>query len=140
MAGDFLPWGSGFGSFDTVFFQYEPRDALSTMYLNHAHNDWLQFVIEGGLPAALLLCAAGVWFAVRAAALWRGRRQVNAPLRLGMLAVIVLVAVASAVDYPLRVPVMMVLAAFSAALLVDEETVAPIPRGKREPSRRNRGA
>jgi O-antigen ligase len=140
MAGDFFPWGSGFGSFDTVFYQYEPRDALSTVYLNHAHNDWLQFVIEGGLPAALLLAAVAAWFVARSVSLWRGRRQANAPLQLGMLAVIALIAVASAVDYPLRVPITMILFAFSAALLVDEETVALPPRGKREPSRRAHGA
>jgi O-antigen ligase len=140
MAGDFFPWGSGFGSFDTVFYQYEPRDALSTVYLNHAHNDWLQFLIEGGLPAALLLAAATLWFAARAVKLWRSRREASAPVRLGMLAVIAFVAIASAVDYPLRVPIMMILLAFSAALVVDEEAFTLTPRSERDPSRRTRGA
>jgi O-antigen ligase len=139
MAGDYFPWGSGFGSFDTVFYQYEPRAALSTVYLNHAHNDWLQFVIEGGLPAALLLVAICAWFAARAIALWRGRNHANAPLRMGMLTVIALIAVASAVDYPLRVPIMMILFAFSAALLVDDETATVPPRGNRAQPRRARG-
>jgi hypothetical protein len=61
-------------------------------------------------------------------------------VRLGMLAVFALIAVASAVDYPVRVPIIMILLAFSAALLVDDESVTLPARSSREPSRRKRGA
>jgi O-antigen ligase len=125
MLSDFLPWGSGFGSFDTVFHIYEPRDALSTVYLNQAHNDWLQFVIEGGLPAAALLAVFSVWFLVQVFASWRSRRAQQAPARLGMLVVIALIAVASAVDYPLRVPIMMMILAIAISLMTDEEAALP---------------
>jgi O-antigen ligase len=125
MLHDYLPWGSGFGSFDTVFHIYEPRDAISTVYLNQAHNDWLQFVIEGGAPAALLLLAFVGWAALKVVAAWRKRHSQQAPVRLAMLAILAIVALASVVDYPLRTPIMMMVLAFVVSLLSDDEVALP---------------
>ena len=46
------------GAFEKVFQANEPDALLGPVFLNHAHNDWLEAVITGGLPAAALLVIA----------------------------------------------------------------------------------
>ncbi|MEZ5696752.1 MAG: O-antigen ligase family protein, partial [Sphingomonadaceae bacterium] len=53
--------GTGFGSFEEVYHLYEPTDLLLPRYINQAHNDWAQLVIEGGLPAVLMLLVLVAW-------------------------------------------------------------------------------
>lgn len=119
MIGDYLPFGSGFGSFASVYKLYEPLETLGPRYANQAHNDLLQIVLEGGLPALALLAAFGVWFLQRSLRVWRGLEggptarssrgyAAFAPqtLQLGQAgsAMIVMIGIMSAFDYPLRTP------------------------------------
>ncbi|HYD12460.1 MAG TPA: O-antigen ligase family protein [Allosphingosinicella sp.] len=112
MAKDFLPFGSGFGSFDSVFRAYEPLSAVTAQYLNQAHNDLLQIVIEGGVLPVLLLAVFLVWYLVRNWALWRHKVRSPAALlgRTGAV-VVALILLSSLVDYPLRTPWLAVLMA-----------------------------
>ena len=50
---DFPLTGSGAGSFETVFENYQ-SEKISMLY-DQAHNDYLQFTIEYGIPITLLL-------------------------------------------------------------------------------------
>lgn len=50
-----FPVGGGFGSFVPLYQMFESPGTMISNYVNHAHNDWLEIVIEGGLPAAVLL-------------------------------------------------------------------------------------
>jgi O-antigen ligase len=53
------PWaGSGLGTWPMVYPRYAGFDA--GLYVNQAHNDWLQWAAEGGLPFALLLAIFGL--------------------------------------------------------------------------------
>ncbi|WP_395340678.1 O-antigen ligase family protein [Ningiella sp. W23] len=52
---DFPLFGSGAGSFYSIFPQYQ-QNYVSAFY-DHAHNDYLQFVIEFGLVGAFILLA-----------------------------------------------------------------------------------
>jgi O-antigen ligase len=135
MTGDLLVWGAGFGSFEYVYRIYEPITLLGPKYLNNAHNDWLQFVIEGGLPALLILAAAVAAFVVRGLAAWRAEAGELRRRRLMAVGVLLLLAVASLVDYPVRVPSVMVLAALAfATLWVEREPMSaahPDERHKR---------
>lgn len=102
---DFFPFGSGIGSFAPVYQVYEPQSLLTPEYLNHAHNDYLELALTGGL-AALLLAAAAALAWGRSAMNWlrRGKKSEEARFgRLGAL-LILMVAIASLVDYPARVP------------------------------------
>lgn len=111
MAFDFLPLGSGFGSFDSVYRAYETIDLLHVNYMNQAHNDLMQLIIEGGAPAILALFILLVWMFKRARIHWKagtGERITTVRLlgRLGsVMSVIILLA--SLVDYPLRTPLML---------------------------------
>jgi O-antigen ligase len=104
MARDFLPFGSGFGSFESVFNMYEPANLLSSRYMNQAHNDFLQVAIEGGVLAVAVFVLGLVWYLRRCWRLWRSGRpdgQAHAGFFAGSL---LLWLAASAVDYPLRTP------------------------------------
>ncbi len=113
MVGEYFPVGSGLGSFAEVYQVHEPRSLLATTYFNHAHNDWLEVLLTGGLPAlALLLCACGLTL-VRAIQLKRSAGQLKQSAgglrteqlfaRLGLVLVIML-AIGSLADYSLRTP------------------------------------
>lgn len=98
----FWPWGSGFGTFVPVFKINENLDLMGDAYVNHAHNDLLELLIEGGLPIAVLLAVAALAMAIR---LWRltATRHSSEPVTaLAGLTIMILAFVHSMVDYPLR--------------------------------------
>lgn len=119
MAGDGFPVGFGFGAFEPVFRAYEPVAGMGSAYVNNAHNDLAQLVIEGGLPAVALLLAFLVWFFIKSAAVWRRQEGEPTQIMLGRLGsvTIALLLLASLTDYPLRVPFIMTIFALAAAWL-----------------------
>ena len=111
----YFPAGSGFGTFYQVYQVIEPTELLQPAYVNQAHNDPLQFVIEGGLAGIAILLAGIGWFAVQG---WRCfsefRLQVRTrdhidPALFAWLSLAFLLA-ASIFEYPLRVPSLMLVA------------------------------
>ena len=135
MAQDHWVFGTGYGSFEYAYRQYEVSDWLRENYLNNAHDDLLQWIIEGGLPSILIALAFIGWLVRVALAQWKARFT-NAPRtqQVAMaLGVLVLLLVASALDYPLRVPSMMLYAVLMVAL------VAQPPEPKAKASRRGGG-
>ena len=121
MLKDYMPWGSGFGSFEHVYKIYESQELLRPTYLNQAHNDWLQYPIEGGAPALLIAICAILWFIRR---LWIGGKNWRSSnpakyLVLMCLAVILFLLAASIGDYPLRVPIIMAVFAVLVCLFND---------------------
>jgi O-antigen ligase len=118
IAKDFFPVGSGFGSFDPVYRYYEPFELLRNLYLNHAHNDWLELVVTGGLPAVLLALCFVAWAAPRAGramAAGHGFRS-HGFARLACATIAIMLA-SSLVDYPLRTPLLGALFALSCGWL-----------------------
>ena len=99
-----FPVGAGFGTFDRAFRIGEPDALLHKQYVNHAHNDWIEVIMEGGLPMLLIIAAALVMFVRRAIHLWPTRARHPYPVAAGLLAIMVVLA--SIVDYPLRTPAM----------------------------------
>ncbi len=130
MLRDYQPFGAGFGAFDPAFRRYEAHASLTTNYLNQAHNDWLQIGIEGGIPALLLLLAF-VLLCVRAAVrAWSGQRRPATLHARAALFVIILIAAASLVDYPLRTPLVAALMACSLYWLA--RGTRPVPDDRRD--------
>ncbi|WP_158299026.1 O-antigen ligase family protein [Sphingomonas psychrotolerans] len=120
MARAVFPAGSGFGTFDVVYRGYENVDILRPTYLNHAHNDLIELIIEGGLPAFLLLLAALIWYArtaVRAAAARRQKRP-EAELAVAALLAVAILFAHSIFDYPLRTPALACVLALATGLLL----------------------
>jgi O-antigen ligase len=116
-AQDFLPIGSGLGSFVQVYGGYEPADLVTNVWMNHAHNDYAEAFLELGLPGALLIGGFLLWFLFFAYVAWTDERCSNANARAASVAILLLLA-HSAVDYPLRTGAMSMVFALSCALLV----------------------
>lgn len=104
--------GSGFGSFAQVYRIFEPDSLLRPQYFNHAHNDWAEAFLTGGLPFVLIILIAILWLGRMFVA--SGMRNLikgyRGDIRLPVLVAIVLLAATSFVDYPLRVPSIQVFA------------------------------
>lgn len=112
----YWPWGSGLGTFVPVFMANENLDLLTGPYLNRAHNDLLELLVEAGLPGAILLVITLLLMGVRLAQLIRRR---TAPvLALTGFAMLALLFAHSLVDYPLRTEALAAVAAVALALFI----------------------
>lgn len=117
MVARYWPIGSGFGTFEKAFKVSEPDALLGPEYVNHAHNDWLELLVTGGVFGLVVLIIAAIALVVRARRAWAAPRQRGAAgylLRLGYV-LIGMIALASVGDYPLRAPAMTAL--FAVAVL-----------------------
>jgi O-antigen ligase len=103
----YMPFGSGFGSFDPVFRIHEPVGLLKLTYFNQAHNDYLGIALDGGIAGIAVLTAGILWWLAATIRVWRAKA--NDTVLLGRLgsSMILLVLVASATDYPARTPTIM---------------------------------
>ena len=136
----FFPVGSGFGTFADIYELGDRPTALLRQYVNHAHNDFLEILIEGGVVGGLALLAFAGWFGWRLYRIWMGEREMDgiAPLfplaKAGSIAMVLLLA-HSAVEFPLRTTALSVIFAFCCALLVDAPAhtrSGPVRRETRE--------
>lgn len=116
---NYLPWGSGFGTFDPLFRMHEPDGMLKPTYFNAAHNDLVELIITGGVPALLVLGGFLVWFAHRCAIVFRSGLAPSAAVRTGQAAAMFVTTflLASLSDYPLRTPLAGALVATAVGLL-----------------------
>lgn len=117
MTRDYFPWGSGLGGFDSLFRMHEPLSLLKPTYFNHAHNDWLEILLDAGVAGALLLAVAVFWWGWASWKAWRGSALLP---KLGST-LILLVLGASAFDYPARTPVIMMMLVLAASWLARTE-------------------
>jgi len=115
----FFPLGSGIGSFDEIFQNFESLENVNPSYARRAHNDFLELGIETGIVGFLVMFG---WMAWAALSWWRGRkceehREVDASA-LALLAI----AAQSVLDYPLRNQALLCLAALLIAVLAARST------------------
>lgn len=90
------PLGVGFGNFVNAYQIYEKPEMIFRNYVNHAHNDYLELVFEGGILAALLIAAYLVLLIGAAFS------RESSTLQRAALISILFVLVHSLVDYPMR--------------------------------------
>lgn len=123
IAKHYFPFGSGLGSFDPVFRIYETTDMVDLTYLNNAHNEPAQLLIEAGIfGIALCIWAVLAWL-VNARSVWtpaksRKGRTFRAYRRAASLC-IAMALLHSVADYPLRSAAMASLIAIFAAFALE---------------------
>jgi O-antigen ligase len=126
--GAFMPFGSGIGTFPPVYAMFEPIASIREVFVNHAHNDYLELVLEGGLPALAILALFLIWFVIASVRAWR-RGGISAEPLAALLAKaasisVLLILLHSTVDYPLRMTAIAALFAFFCAVLVPPPPVS----------------
>jgi O-antigen ligase len=98
----YFPTGSGLGTFATIFAANEKLDWLSPRFVNHAHNDYLEFVIEAGILGVISIILFLYCFLAKAKDVFnRTHWSMNGSERLVVVAV-ALVITHEFWDYPLR--------------------------------------
>lgn len=124
MVREYFPFGAGFGTFATIFKIDEPTWFLKPSYFNHAHNDVLEVMIEGGVLSVGLLLVFALWWSITTIRLWRAGMSRDVMLSLGRLGSVqtLILVLASVVDYPLRTPLGQVLFLLAVAMMARAST------------------
>jgi tetratricopeptide (TPR) repeat protein len=125
----YWPTGSGLGSFPVVYPTVEPHDELIQAFGYNAHNDYAETWLEGGAAAlavlAVLVGLAGLGTRRRFAENNGGTSKREA---IAALAGLLILALHSTADYPLRMMSIMALAGLLFAMLLGPVEVRRRPR------------
>ena len=107
-----MPFGTGAGTFADVYALREDPGAVDVTFINHAHNDYLELLLEFGVPGLILMLGFLGWWGSRVLNVWRS----PASSQFARAATIASGAVLahSLVDFPLRTAAMA--AVFAACL------------------------
>jgi len=114
--GQFFPLGSGAGTFEAVMRRFHPAD-LPGVIINYAHNDYLEWLLEAGLGAGLLIAAGLALYVRQWARVWR--RGAWTPFQFtqaGAGIALLLMMLHTLVDFNLHIPANAVFTAFLAAV------------------------
>jgi O-antigen ligase len=139
--GAFSPIGSGPGTYPDVFPAFQPSE-LGRWFINHAHNDYLEWLFEGGLLAAALMALllglyARQWRKVWTRGAWSRPRFVQVGAGIGML----LLLLHSLVDFNLHIPANIAYFAFLAGVFfADPESEAEPVKHRRRRTPKLEGA
>lgn len=121
---DAFPAGTGFGTFSHVYALHEDPASVSALYVNHAHNDYLELALEAGLPGIALAALFLVWWAVQAVRVWRS--PVSSHFERAATIASAAILAHSIVDYPLRTAA--IAALFAACVAMMAQAQAPVQR------------
>jgi O-antigen ligase len=117
-----LPFGTGIGSFVSIYGAFEKPADIHRTFANRAHNDLLEALLETGALGLALFSMFVLWLAARTLALLRSQVQseerIDALLARAAMIGIVLLIVHSLADYPLRTGAMAAVFAFFCGLLI----------------------
>jgi O-antigen ligase len=129
---DFLPFGSGLGTFADVYRLYEDPARVVQVRINHAHNDYAELVLELGVPGLILIFMFLGWWGMAG---WRAWRYSDAGTyaRAASIASAALLA-HSLVEFPLRTAALSACFAMCLALLCERRS----PRVERDELRPTR--
>lgn len=109
-----FPIGTGFGSFLQVYHLFEDPSKVTDTYVIHAHNDYVELLLEGGIPAVLLIGAFIIWWVAAVRAAWSTGRDMTA--RAATIASAAILG-HSIFDYPLRTTAIAAVFAFCVGLI-----------------------
>ncbi|MER8386445.1 O-antigen ligase family protein [Mesorhizobium sp. M1380] len=103
--------GVGFGNFQKVYQVYEREGMIFRQYVNHAHNDFLEIALEGGIVAVVLTV---VYLSLFSAHLIRSRHD---PIQKAAFLSVSFMLIHSLVDYPLRTEALVMTFAYMNAII-----------------------
>ena len=133
IAREFLPMGTGLGSFRQVYAMHENPDRVTTTYVIHAHNDYAEWAMETGLAGIVVLILFLAWWARAVTNVWRNADS-SAFAKAASIASAAILA-HSLVDFPLRTSAIAASFAFCLALLADRRSPQAAHAGDLRPTR-----
>lgn len=98
---EYMPFGSGLGSFVSIYKVYEVDTFVGNIYVNHAHNDILEFLLEMGLVGGGILISFLIWITQTVGKLGFSKKGVT-PMAKAAIICVTVISFHSIVDYPLR--------------------------------------
>jgi O-antigen ligase len=114
---DFLPLGSGLGTFRPVYRLYEDHERISVVEINHAHNDYAELILELGVAGIILILLFLAWWVI---AVWRvWSFSDSGPFARAASIASAAILVHSIVDFPLRTAAISAVFAMCLALLTE---------------------
>lgn len=122
---EYMPVGAGVGSFIPIYASHETPGTALPAPVNRAHNDFLEWSLETGYIAPLMVILALTWLVWRLIICWRERQGVplvDAALARMCAAAPALLLLHSWVDYPLRTLTIMGLCATCCAIAIEPVT------------------
>jgi O-antigen ligase len=129
----FMPLGSGVGSFRDVYPMYENPDRVSTVYVNHAHNDYAELALETGIPGMIVLLLFFLWWGGAVLRVWSSVEA--GPYARAASIASAAVLIHSVVDFPLRTAAISACFAMCLALLADRRTPVAADKADLRPTR-----
>lgn len=114
--GEFFPLGSGAGTFEPVMRRFHPVE-FPGVTINHAHNDYLEWLLELGIVAGLLMAAWLFFYGRQWGQVWRrGHWPLFRFVQVGAGMALLLMMLHTLVDFNLQIPANRVFTAFLAAV------------------------
>jgi O-antigen ligase len=117
-----FPVGTGLGSFDQVYRQHEDPLAVMQYYVNHAHNEYLELVLELGLAGVLLMAGFLLWWAIATVRIWRS--HISTPFVRASTIITAAILTHSLVDFPIRTGTISVIFAAALALMTQHNAAS----------------
>ncbi|WP_137869497.1 O-antigen ligase family protein [Sphingopyxis sp. 2PD] len=120
----YLPWGAGFGTFSPIYDKHEALTELDPAYINNVHSDFLELVLEAGIPGAVVLAFIAALVVI---GVIRGACLPDAGVRRHVLlggGIVLLIAVHSVVDYPIRRMAMATMFFFGLGLILSQFAIS----------------
>jgi O-antigen ligase len=124
-AGDYLPLGSGIGTFPEIYPRYENPETVTRWYMNHVHNDYIEVALETGFAGIALMVLFLLWWAQRVFLVWRAAEPDHAARAATIASAVILAH--SFVEFPLRTAAIGAVFAMCLALMAE-----PRPRARRK--------
>ncbi|WP_086738242.1 O-antigen ligase family protein [Erythrobacter colymbi] len=114
-AGRYWPVGAGIGTFDEIYQIDESLENLTARRAGRAHNDFIELTMEAGAAG---LAVAAAWLVMLAWLTLRARRDPHRWAAWAGGAFLLVIALQSITDYPLRNQTILAFAGFALLLLV----------------------
>jgi O-antigen ligase len=129
-----MPFGTGLGTFPLAYRLYENPDDVGRFYVNHAHNDYLELVLELGVAGLILILLFLAWWVVTAIRIWTS--PLSTPFARAATIGSATILVHSLVDFPLRTGAISAIFAVCVGLMAQHlRTGAVAKPGELRPSR-----